>query len=366
MKILLISSTNNPNNGYGSVTDNLCRYISKKVDIELLLPKNIDKISASYPVKHILPEYTYSLKSPKIVDYLRFSFNEKKDIVHSLVEFPYILIGEKISNLLKVPHVVSTYGTYSISHLSMWPEKYFVRKAYDNAKLITVSSLYTKKLLESYNIKTPIKIIHPGVDIHKRAENPKIDDLRKKYSGKKILLTVGGVKPRRGQNLVIEALHILKKRRNDFHYLIVGSVDAWGENLKKSVSKFNLDENVTFLGKVENGDLQRYFNLCDIYIQTPRVINEKFEGFGITYLEASACGKPIVATRSGGNEDAVINGETGIMVEENDIDGVADAIEKLMDSPSLAKKLGDNGIQYAKKHDWKIIGEQYLKLYENL
>ncbi|MDO8514981.1 MAG: glycosyltransferase family 4 protein, partial [bacterium] len=310
MKILLLSSTNNPNNGYGSITDNLCRFLSKKVDIELLLPKNVERINNPYPVRYILPEYIYTLKSPKIINYFNFKYKDNADFVHSLVEFPYMLIGARLAYTLHAKYVISTYGTYSVSHFSMWPESLFVRRAYNSARMIIVSSLYTKKLLESFKINIPIKIIHPGVNILAGLKN---DDLKKKYKGKIILLTVGGVKPRRGQDLVIEALYILKKRRNDFHYLIIGSFDSWGENLKKTVSKLNLEENVTFLGQVGENNLRHYFNLCDIYIQTPRVIDGKFEGFGITYLEASACGKPIVATKSGGNEDAVINGKTGIM-----------------------------------------------------
>ncbi|MEK7127323.1 MAG: glycosyltransferase family 4 protein [Patescibacteria group bacterium] len=363
MKILLLSSTNNPNNGYGSVTDNLCRFLAEKVDIELLLPKNSEKINTSYPVRYILPEYTYTLKSPKIINYFNFEYKNNPDVVHSLVEFPYMLIGARLAHTLHAKYVISTYGTYSVSHFSMWPESYFVRRAYNSARMIIVSSLYTKRLLESFKINVPIKIIHPGVNI---LANLKKDDLKKKYNGKTILLTVGGVKPRRGQDLVIEALYMLKKKRNDFHYLMVGSIGAWGESLKNRVSELELDENVTFLDQVEEKDRQRYFHLCDIYIQTPRVVDEKFEGFGITYLEASACGKPIIATRSGGNEDAVINGETGIMVEENDVNGVTDAINKLIDTPSLARRLGVNGLKYAKKHDWRIIGKKYLDLYKML
>lgn len=366
MKILLLSSTNNPSNGYGSVTHNLCDFLSKKVEIILYLPKNCERINVSYPVKYVLPDYTYTFKSKKIIDYLMFSSNEKIDIVHSLVEFPYVLLGDKISASLRIPHVISTYGSYSVSHLSMWPEKRFMKQAYARAKLIIVSSLFTKNILQSYGIKTPINVIHPGIDAGRIIQKSRTYDLRKKYFGQKIFLTVGGVKPRRGQDLVVKALHILKKKRKDFHYFIVGSVGTWGEELKKIVTRLNLEENVTFLGKVTERERELYFQLCDIYIQTPRMIGGRFEGFGITYLEASACGKPIIATRSGGSEDAIVDGETGIVVDEDDINGLVDVIERLMDSPSLMKKLGVNGKKYALKHDWKMIGRQYLNLYENL
>ena len=70
---------------------------------------------------------------------------------------------------------------------------------------------------------------------------------------------------------------------------------------------------VEFAGRKSGDELVSYFQLCDIYVHTPKVVDLKFEGFGIVYLEASACGKPIVATDAGGVRDAVIDGETGLI-----------------------------------------------------
>jgi len=67
----------------------------------------------------------------------------------------------------------------------------------------------------------------------------------------------------------------------------------------------------------------------------------KFEGFGIVYLEASACGKPIVATDAGGVRDAVIDGQTGIVVSDSDVSAIAKAIEELCANPSEVSSLGE-------------------------
>jgi len=132
------------------------------------------------------------------------------------------------------------------------------------------------------------------------------------------------------------------------------------------VSKLGLKSNVSFLGSLTDDELVKYFQFCDIYIHTPRNTNWHFEGFGIVYLEASACAKPIIAADSGGIRDAVIEGNTGLIVPEEDIDATAQSILRLFQDHQLARKLGKNGLQYAREHDWSLIVPKFLNLYHIL
>ena len=116
-----------------------------------------------------------------------------------------------------------------------------------------------------------------------------------------------------------------------------------------------------------SGDaLVNTFYQADLYVHTPRVINWKFEGFGIVYLEASACGLPILATDMGGVRDAVVDGITGIVLSENDPVQISATLNELLDNPCKLEKLGIEGRKYAEKHDWSHIVDKYLSIYHAL
>lgn len=365
MKILILSSTNNIKNGYGNVTHELCSFLNGGIDFKLLLPKNEKRYDyTSYPTEYILPEYIFDVKTPKILEYIKFNYKTDADILHSLFEAPYAFIGARLSRKLRKPFIVGTQGTYAIKPLFMWPEKYILKYIYNTAKIITAPSDFTRdNIIKFSKTKTPIEVIHNGVNFERFQKLFDLTDLKLAYGNKKILLTVGGLKSRKGQDIVIKALGILKKRRNDFHYLCIGSGKLL-IGLENLTSENNLKENVSFLGEVIGENLVKYYKLCDIYVHTPRVVDWNFEGFGIVYLEASACRKPIIAADAGGIRNAVIQGKTGLIVPEEDPVSTARAINKLLDSSDLRRELGNNGWQYAKENDWFVIGQKFINLYK--
>ena len=364
MSVLLLSTTNNVKNGWGNITHEYCSFLNGKVEFRLLLPKNEPRYSyASYDIDYILPEFAPSIGKINIFEYLGFQYKVRESIIHTLVEFPYAWLGARLATRYRTPLIINALGTYAIRPLLKWPDKYFAEWAYNTAKIITAPSIFTKdSILKFSKTKTPIRVINEGVNFARFQKEIDMPELRNLYKDRKVLITVGGLKPRKGQDLVIRALAILKKHRNDFHYCIIGK-GGFEEYLRNIVHEENLESNVTFLGELDGDRLVKYFQLCDIYVHTPRLIDWNFEGFGIVYLEASACGKPIVATNSGGIRNAVIDGKTGIIVPENDIDRIAQAIEKLLDDQSLRSNLGQNGREYARKNDWSRIGQKFLNLY---
>ena len=106
---------------------------------------------------------------------------------------------------------------------------------------------------------------------------------------------------------------------------------------------------------------------ADIFLLTPVTINNNdFEGFGLVYLEAGACGKSVIGTYNCGAEDAIVNNITGLLVPQNDIKATAKAILKLLDNPGLAKRLGENGKKRAKEMDWNKVVKKYIEVYKNL
>ena len=373
MKILLLSNSNNIKNGYGNLTHQSCVYLQKAgIDFTLLLPHDSPRYDyATYSIEYILPSYIFDLKTTKIFDYIRFSYKTDVDIVHSITEFPYAILAAKIAKKNKKPLIIQSAGTYGVKPLLYFPDKIFLKWAYNQASLVTPISVFTQEMIQKFSgTKTPMKIIHPGVDFNHFDVNVDVKDIQEKYPNKKLIVTVGVLKPRKGHDVVLRALGELKKRRDDFHYLIVGS-DGEGRtvyynSLQTLVKENYLENNVTFVGTASDEDLVRYFHAADVYVHTPRLIHMNFEGFGMVYLEAGVCRKPVVAADSGGIRDAVVDGKTGIIVPENDVHATAEAVKKLLDNPGLRNEMGNAGYEYAQKHDWQHIGEQYIEVYKNI
>ncbi len=369
MKILLLSSSNNIQSGIGNLTHELCMFLKGKVDFTLLLPIDEKKYPyTSYKVEYVLPTYIFSVRTPKFFKYLFFKYKTDADVIHSIFEFPYAIIANKISRQNNKPLLIGLAGTYAVKPLFHFPDGYFLKRAYNQSAYLTAISKFTADAVKKYShTKTPIEIIHCPVNFERFSRTQDISKLQEKYKNKKVLITVGALKPRKGHNIILQALAKLKKERGDFHYIIIGNNEKRNQymnNLNEIIEKENLKENVTFAGLISDQDLPKYFQLCDIYAHTPVMSNWNFEGFGIVYLEAGAAKKPIVASNSGGTLDAVVSNKTGLVVPEGDIEATYTAIKKLFDDPVFAKSLGESGYEYAKKHTWNNIGTKFIELYK--
>lgn len=202
---------------------------------------------------------------------------------------------------------------------------------------------YTAGLLESKGIKRDkITVVRSGTDPYHFF--PKDVTLLKQKLGllnKKVLLTTTRLVKRKGVDSVIQALKQVVIRHPDVIYLIVGDGPE-KENLRKLVSNSDLENYVTFYGEVSS-NLNDYYNLCDVFVMTSKKLGPDVEGFGLVFLEAGACEKPVIGTHSGGIPDAISDGETGFLVKEGDINELAGAINKLLDDSELRTRLGKQG-----------------------
>jgi len=372
MKIAIFSPEIDRASGFGNIAYELCfEFFREGLDFVLFLPRKRKNDSIShedypFPVEYVLPDYISGLKNKNFIKYFKILDLKGFDLVHCLFELPYCFMAARCAKKNKIPFIMGAQGTYGVLPLTKWPNKYFLKWCYSQARKIIVPSQFTKEKIQQFSkTKTEIEIIHNGVNFKRFQEKREITDLRNKFKGKKTLLTVGGLKPRKGQDIVIKALAKVKPVYNNFHYFVAGGGN-WITYLNQLSKDSGLIEHVSLLGPVLGEDLVKYFQFCDIYIHLARNVNWNFEGFGIVYLEASACGKPIIAADSGGIRDAVIENKTGLIVPENDFDGATQAILKLFQNPNLAEELGKNGLEYAKEHNWSIIAQKFLETYKKI
>ncbi len=368
MKIAFFTSTVDCTTGTGNLINEICREYSRKgIDFVVFAPKNEQQqnFQVNFEVKYVLPEFSFSVKRKGFLPYLFEDVNlEGFDLIHCFFEFPYSFLAARLAKEYKLPLIISAQGTFAVRPLTTWPEKYFLKWSYKTANEIVVPSQFTKDMIIKYSGNNyNITIIHNGVNFKRFYSSINIEDLKSKYQGKKILMTLGGLKSRKGQDLVIKSLVEVKKQYPNFKYLIVGG-GKWQKYLEDLVKENNLEDYVEFTGVLNGENLVKYLQLCDIYVHTPRLQGLSFEGFGIVYLEASACGKPIVAADAGGIRDAVVEGKTGLIAGNENIEEIAKHILTLLQDEKLAKTLGQNGIEYARSHSWNIIADKFIAVYK--
>ncbi len=172
-------------------------------------------------------------------------------------------------------------------------------------------------------------------------------------NGRIVVLTVGRLHPRKGQLAVVEALAKLDPDlRSRFVYRCVGPLrrPAYLEEIKAKAREAGVS--FEYLGELGEEELNWQYMHSDIFAMTSEQVKHSVEGFGLTYLEASAYGLPIVAHRTGGVADAVRDGYNGLKVNPDDRAGLAEAFRGLATDQQLRRRLGENGRLFARSFSW--------------
>jgi phosphatidylinositol alpha-1,6-mannosyltransferase len=156
---------------------------------------------------------------------------------------------------------------------------------------------------------------------------------------------------------VIEALPLIKKEIPEVRYVICGRGND-ETRLRRIVAEKGVEGEVVFAGFVPNEERGAFYGACDVYVMPSREIPDKgdIEGFGITYLEANAFGKPVIGGKSGGISEAVIDGVTGLLVDPCDVEAIAGACIRLLRDSDLAGRLGRQGCDRIRREfNWDVI-----------
>ena len=233
---------------------------------------------------------------------------------------------------------------------------------------ITYLGDYTKgeisKALSAKNARKLIQIA-PGIDVDHFAPVDS-SELRAELglSGKSVIISVGRLVHRKGQDQLISALPEIKSKIANVHLVLVG-IGPYQEYLEKLATQLGVREDITFIGRINYADLPKYICLGDIFAMPSRsrFFGLEVEGLGIVYLEASSCGLPVVGGKSGGAPDAVLPGETGLVVDGTDTSDIAAACVELLSNPELCALMGAQGRQWIiDKWRWEIWAAKYSAL----
>jgi phosphatidylinositol alpha-1,6-mannosyltransferase len=232
---------------------------------------------------------------------------------------------------------------------------------------ITVISNYSAAKLHELGLAPErISIIYPGVEWPATACSHNCISTQHASTRKKTILTVGRLVLRKGHDRVIEALPNVLERVSDVEYVIVGG-GTEEQRLRNLAKAVGVEAAVTFVGSVPHDVVQRYYEAADVFVHPNRQLeNGDVEGFGIVFLEANACGLPVIGGNSGGTPDAIRHGITGFLVDPNSSAEIGDRIVELLQNDAMRKRMGEEGRKWAAQFKWSHAAELIDKLSETV
>ncbi len=275
------------------------------------------------------------------------------DLIHSLIE-PYAPLAALVAG--RRPLIVTGHGSYVLAgDQRRFPVGALYRWAYRRSLMVCVSR-YTARVAQSALPGLRTAVVNNGVDFERFAGI--------QHSGGGGVLFVGAVKARKGVLELVRALARVPEAR----CTIVGSLTLepdYAEKVRGEIARLNLNARVRLAGRVSDTELMRCYAEADVFTLPSLNVDWKFEGYGLALIEASAAGLPVVSTTDCGAEDAVIDGETGLLIPQTDLEtGLAKALSRLLDDTVQAARMGAAGREWAKTQTWDDVAQQMLRLYK--
>ncbi len=275
-------------------------------------------------------------------------------VVHGGQVYPLGLAAYALHLLTRIPYVLYVHGeevTVAARHRWKCAVVTFVLR---HAGAVFVNSWFTARQILALGVPAPkIHIARPGVDPKRfRPTDGSAFRTRLGGEGRRVLLSVGRLIPRKGQDTVIRLLPRIAAIVPDVVYWIAGEgVETERQRLRDLAAAAGVADRVHFLGAVPDEGLPALYAACDVFVMLNRpMLDGDVEGFGIVFLEANACGKPVVGGRSGGAVEAVRDGQTGFLIPAGDDDAAVASIVRLLGDPDLRTRLGEMGRRWAVKH----------------
>ncbi len=283
------------------------------------------------------------------------------DLIHAQSTWPTGLAAAPLAKELGLPFLVTL-------HIQDEPALYLGsgRELYDEmlmqaSALVAVGSPLARFIQnrKSDAVTAPLTIIPNGVDleaIEKAVAQPR--DTR----GNTIqIVSVGNLWKIKGIDVVLAALKELDKQGiSNWHYTIVGDGPERA-SLETLAGEYGLGARVVFTGALPHDQALSHIAASNIF-----VLPSWNEAFGVVYLEAMACGKPVIGCRGQGAEDIIVDGETGLLVEPRDVSSLVGALMQLLVDPKMTGRIGLLGKQRASKYSWFENSGRFARLYSQM
>ena len=216
-----------------------------------------------------------------------------------------------------------------------------------------------------------VKFLPNGVDTNRFFPSGVDDAFLQKYNipvGSDIILTLARIIKRKAHDDVIKAIPDILTEFPKAHYVIAGphrKKDPYLHYLKQLTKELSVENHVTFIDFIPEEDLKKIYSVSKVYVMASRTLHETgdSEGFGITFLEANACGCPVIGSYEGGIPDAVENEINGLLVPSDSPNDISKSIKKLFSNEDYRKNIAKMGMaRVSEKFTWEKLTIQMLDM----
>ena len=269
----------------------------------------------------------------KLVTLADYFIENEVSHIHTHFAWSHIFFLKFINRLNDIPFSVTLHAA------DIYMEDDYLEDAVSSASFVITISNYNKNyLVEQRGFPgDKIHVVHCGI-------NPKLFKCENVQSNEvPLILSVGRLVEKKGFDILLKALSILKNNGELFQAVIVGNGPLYSDLIQLS-DKLGLKENVTFTGPLESSIVRSYLFKCDLFVlPCKRATNGDVDGIPVVLMEAMACGKPVISSAISGIPELIKDGENGILIQENNIHALAAKIAILINDKRLSKKLGEQG-----------------------
>jgi len=273
----------------------------------------------------------------------RLTKQRQTAVINSHWLVPQGLAASIVSRLSGLPHVATVHGG-DVLGLTSAPFLQAKRLALKKCSACTVNSSVTEAAVRALAPSSlRIERIPPGAEPLPPAAAEIVRSVRDRYArtDEVLLLFVGRLIPQKGCDHLLAAMKIIAGTRSDARLLIAGDGPE-RRSLERAAAESGIAERIEFTGWLGRDELISLYRAADLFVASPaRGPGGETEAFGLVFVEAALAGLPTVATRSGGIADIVIDGDTGVLVAENDPQDFARAVLGLLSDQELAQRMGE-------------------------
>ncbi|MGH2794083.1 MAG: glycosyltransferase family 4 protein [Actinomycetota bacterium] len=265
-----------------------------------------------------------------------------------------------------VPTIIHTHG-FEVAWARVPGLVQMLRKIGARARLVTVVSEYTRRfIVRALGSDVPVELLRTGVDLERFNPGADGSEVRKRHglAGKPVVAHVSRLVARKGQDVLIRAMPLVRREVPDATALIVGG-GSDEARLRRLAFQNGVTGAVAFAGEVGEDALAAHYAAGDVFAMPcrSRWADLEVEGLGLVYLEAQACARPAIAGDSGGAPEAVVPGETGFVVPGRDHRALAERLTELLGDPSRARAMGEAGRRFVEaNHRWDDVVARYRSM----